>query len=164
MHCLTQLRSIWHGRFCDDVLAKHLPIPGRPLPLHSISASDLEWRTRRALHLNRLWPILGPDTVSKSDRFLEDEVVDQVVLMQGGHQLLTAQKNAVVSWSMVDSRGCNTDNPERLGEWVLPFDSTCRIIRDASSPDIIVVAGRECVDLALSSPFIQFRFVYMLKI
>ncbi|KDQ53937.1 hypothetical protein JAAARDRAFT_38914 [Jaapia argillacea MUCL 33604] len=136
---LTRLRNIWHHKFCCEVLSCNLPIPGHVVPLPSIPASDLEWRTRRAMRLKNRWRTSGPDTITTFDLPVGDEDVHQVTVMAGGRQVLTVHTNRIVLWRISGVVG-RALNVSRMGEYVFPLDEVCRVVRDPSSSDIVAVA------------------------
>ncbi|KAH7921516.1 hypothetical protein BV22DRAFT_727175 [Leucogyrophana mollusca] len=116
---LTGLRCIWYAKFCTEVLARNLPIPG---PSHSLSvlhSEELEYRTLRALYLQRKWPRLSPQVHAASSR--KSDPVDQVVLIQGGAQVLTVHANRVVCWDIGGGSGDSVSpGVRRIAEWSSP--------------------------------------------
>lgn len=140
LSALSTLRCIWLRKFCTEVLAEHLPIPGPYTPLRSMSASDLEWRTRRALTLKSRWSAPSANDMLRHERILPSAHFDQVVLMPGGRQLLAVQESSIACLSIPEQPGC-VFGPELLGKWSFPHNTPCRVMRDTSTVDVIVVSS-----------------------
>ncbi|KAH7904936.1 hypothetical protein BJ138DRAFT_1106399 [Hygrophoropsis aurantiaca] len=139
---LTKVWCIWYEKFRTEVLARNLPIPG---PSHSISllrAAELEYRTLRAIYLQRRWPRLRAHayTANTTNR----ELVDQVILIRGGTQILTVHMNKLACWA-IDDRNPMDDMPSRLtqvAEWSSPSEEKCKVSKESKGLDIIVVGPK----------------------
>ncbi|KAF8132899.1 hypothetical protein EV363DRAFT_1473205 [Boletus edulis] len=141
-YLLSKHRCIWYARFCAEVLARNLPPPGPHLPLSMLSATELERRTLRALHLEQAWPRLSANMLISTEHHGGDSHVDQVVFIPGGTELLTVQGDKVVHWLIVSWPGI-AQGLKRVGEWT-PFDEVpCRIVKDGEAPGVIAVGPRE---------------------
>ncbi|KAF8552642.1 hypothetical protein OG21DRAFT_1486025 [Imleria badia] len=142
-YLLSKLRCVWYARFCVEVLARNLPLPGPPHSLSLLSATELEQRTLRALYLERAWPRLSANTlVSRYHHHGAGARVDQVVFIPGGTELLTVQGDTVVHWLIVSWPGF-TQGLKHVGEWT-PFEGVpCRIVKDVDVPGVIAVGPRE---------------------
>lgn len=116
---LTKLRIIWYRRFSAEVLEKHLPIPGPFLSVHDIPSNDLEWRTRRALQLDKCWQSPSRHALSHAPlQGLDSEDVQKVILLYGTSSILAVLSNKLQLWE-VDLFACRPQRVARLGgEWI----------------------------------------------
>ncbi|KAG8221670.1 hypothetical protein J3R82DRAFT_1955 [Butyriboletus roseoflavus] len=162
-YLLTKLRCVWHARFCADVLARNLPLPGPACPLSLLSATELERRTLRALHLHHAWPRLSANVLVSKHHHGAGARVDQVVFIPGGTELLTVQGDKVVHWLIVSWPGF-AQGLKHVGEWT-PFEGVpCRVVKDGNVPGVIAIGPRDSLgshrfakvlSTSLKAPFVM---------
>ncbi|KAG1835833.1 hypothetical protein DFJ58DRAFT_820277 [Suillus subalutaceus] len=120
--------GMWH--FCTEVLARHLPPPGPFHALPALPSADLEHRTVLALSLEKRWPRSTPKVIVSSRK---GEIVDQILLIPGGTQVLTVHGNTVGPRRKL----------QRVGEWSSPSDDTCTVVKDTDGQGIIAIGCRD---------------------
>ncbi|KAG1721866.1 uncharacterized protein EDB91DRAFT_229269 [Suillus paluster] len=138
-YSLSKLHCVWYAAFCTEVLARHLPPPGPSRSLRALSSADLEYRTLLALSLERRWSRSTANViVSNRDR----EIVDQIVLIPGGMQILTVHGNKVVYWLISEQSGASHEL-QKVGEWSSPSDDACIVLKDIERHGIIAIGCRD---------------------
>ncbi|KAI0795030.1 hypothetical protein C8Q75DRAFT_730854 [Abortiporus biennis] len=154
--CLTKLRIIWCNKFCTEVLSKKLPIPGSLCPFDKITGEDLEWRTKRALRLERQWHTSSTVGASVS-LALPKKDVKKVLLLPGGNEALTVHPDFVQLWQRDATTLELAMKP--TASWIFAEqDST--VVRDSACSDRIAVASYngtqsavEVLDVTPQQPF-----------
>lgn len=137
-YSLSKVYCVWYAVFCAEVLARRLPPPGPSCSLSALSSADLEYRTLLALALERRWSQSKANVIVSSG---EREIVDQIVLVPGGMQVLTVHGNKVVWWLISGKPGSH--ELHNIGAWSLPSDDTCIVVKDMECQGIIAIGSRD---------------------
>ncbi|KAG1901523.1 uncharacterized protein F5891DRAFT_979354 [Suillus fuscotomentosus] len=137
-YSLSKVYCVWYAVFCTEVLARRLPPPGPSCSLSALSSADLEYRTLLALALERRWSQSKANVIVSSG---EREIVDQIVLVPGGMQVLTVHGNKVMWWLISGKPGSH--ELHNIGAWSLPSDDTCIVVKDMERQGIIAIGSRD---------------------
>ncbi|TCD67618.1 hypothetical protein EIP91_012183 [Steccherinum ochraceum] len=158
---LTKLRIIWYKRFSLEVLDKHLPVPGPFLPVNDIAANELEWRTRRALQLDKYWRAPPRHSLPSLQLPLSDgEDLQKTILLYGTDGLLTVHDHKLRLWQ-VDASSPSAERRTRLAaEWVSPTPIT-EVVRDALFSSCIAVQTQDSVELISVDSFQFFHLSHI---
>lgn len=129
---------IWRDQFCFEVLSKGLPIPGAAVPLPEISASDLEWRTRLAAQVQKMWTRPAGPLRPVLQRSIP--VAQQAAFRIGGRELLTLHNDRFITWRLDGANELTTQNI--MLEHVLGADSVWELHKDSGNFDTIAISNR----------------------
>lgn len=138
LEVITYLRTIWHDQFRFEVLFKGLPIPGTIVPLSKIPALDLEWRTRLAVQVHKMWT----RPVGPLRPVLQRTIppAQQIALRIGGREILTLHTNMFTTWHLDGANELSTGNI--MLEYGLEAGNTWKIHKDLGDSDTIAIASR----------------------
>jgi len=137
---VSKLRIIWCNKFQAEVQERKLPIPGSLLPLSDISAEDLEWRTRRALRLERQWSVPTPDVTTSLSLDLPEKHVREVMLMPGGNVALTVHRDRISLWEYDHSPAMSQRTMLHSADWLFPNPgSDNHVVRDSALTNHIAI-------------------------
>jgi len=134
---MTYLRTIWQNQFCFEVLFKGLPIPGTAVPLSEIPAVDLEWRTRLAVQIQKMWTC--PAVPLRPVLRQSIPAAQQAALRIGGRELLTLHTDMFITWRLDGTNKLATENI--MLECALGTGSSWKIHKDLGNLDTIAIAN-----------------------
>jgi hypothetical protein len=135
---VSRHRTVWHNQFCFHILSKGLPIPGTPTPVPEISALDLEWRTRLAVHVQKIWTRPAVPLLPAVRRNIP--AAQQVALRVGGRELLTLHTGKFITWRLSETNKPAAENI--MHEQLLGSDSTWKICKDRGGYDTVAIVDR----------------------
>jgi hypothetical protein len=138
LEAVTYLRTIWHDQFCLEVLSKGLPIPGTAIPLPEIPALDLEWRTRLAVQVQKMWT--RPTGPLRPVVHRSVPAARQAALRIGGRELLTLHNDRLIAWRLDGTNELATENI--MHEHALGTNSAWKIYKDSGDSGTIAVSNR----------------------
>jgi hypothetical protein len=138
LKAITHLRTIWHNQFCFEVLSKGLPIPGIAIPLQEISALDLEWRTRLAARVQKMWT--RPVVPLRPVLHRGIPAAQQVALWTGGRELLTLHSGGFITWRLNKTNELAAENTTRRQS--LRTGGAWKVYKNYGSLDTIAIANR----------------------
>jgi len=138
LEAITRIRTIWRDQFCFEVLSKGLPIPGTAIPLPEIPAVDLEWRTRLAVQVQRVWTRPTGPLRPVLQRSIPP--AQQAAFRVGGRELLTLHKDRFITWRLDGPNELATQNI--MLEHVLGADNAWKLHKDSGNLDTIAISNR----------------------
>ncbi|KAG2059419.1 hypothetical protein BDR06DRAFT_967940 [Suillus hirtellus] len=137
-YSLSKVYCVWYAVFCAKVLAYCLPPPGPSCSLSALSSANLEYWTLLALALERHWSQSKANVIVSSG---EQEIVDQIMLVPGGMQVLTVHGHKVVWWLISGKPGSH--ELHNIGAWSLPSDDICIVVKNMEHQGIIAISSRD---------------------
>ncbi|KZT25897.1 hypothetical protein NEOLEDRAFT_1132928 [Neolentinus lepideus HHB14362 ss-1] len=138
---VTRTRNVWHHKFCSEVLGRGPSLSEDGSRFLSVSSSDLEWRTRRAMRLHKKWTAIDSVKACTFEVPAEHGPARQVMLVPEAWRILTVHENRVLCWQLLDSLDSGL-SVQPSGEYAFPSDDAPRLVRDSAGSDIIALGSR----------------------